>query len=295
MANISYQSYNSAIFEVTKGQDYGIFFVDGTDEVLLSALASNMTNLTNSRWENAYDTQYTTDYKGDLHLVVDQVSALIQLNSNISWMDTTAEGSSGIPKLPDGSRGLNFDSTLAIGVDPSSGHLILTGPPNVTVECSLEAYHKSWMPPVELPAPVYVDVSVTKSVLEAIPYNKNGSWNGNYHISYGFSTPNKDASSVQVAISFMAVVIGCNLAKSIAMWLTYKETTSNFLVTAGDAVASFLENPDMTKIGKCTYSQEMLKHGVDHANITEAEIWKPRKSRLALLWLRRTWCSSIIL
>lgn len=64
------------------------------------------------------------------------------------------------------------------------------------------------------------------------------------------------------------VVIACNIVKVACMFLAAKENRCEVLVTIGDAVASFLNNPDPTTTGRCLMEKRTLGKGENP--------WKPR-------------------
>lgn len=64
---------------------------------------------------------------------------------------------------------------------------------------------------------------------------------------------------VQFSGAIMALVIVCNLCKMLVMgYISWKRPTEP-LVTVGDAVASFLDQPDLTTIGNCLAGKERFE------------------------------------
>lgn len=55
--------------------------------------------------------------------------------------------------------------------------------------------------------------------------------------------------SVYVAVSLLAAVTACNALKLLCMLISLRELRSRPLMTLGDAVQSFLEQPDCTTVG----------------------------------------------
>ncbi|KUJ21272.1 uncharacterized protein LY89DRAFT_730060 [Mollisia scopiformis] len=78
--------YNSSIFEVTTGQHYNIYFVNGSDSSILENLEKTKTKLSNGTWQALYDTQYVPN-AGDLYLIIDQfaLSAKLDVYSSKNW------------------------------------------------------------------------------------------------------------------------------------------------------------------------------------------------------------------
>jgi hypothetical protein len=60
-------------------------------------------------------------------------------------------------------------------------------------------------------------------------------------------------------IPIIVIVIVCNASKAICMLLTVWNTKEYPLVTLGDAIASFLEDPDPTTTNMCLVSKENVE------------------------------------
>ncbi|KAL9601249.1 MAG: hypothetical protein Q9219_002654 [cf. Caloplaca sp. 3 TL-2023] len=72
-----------------------------------------------------------------------------------------------------------------------------------------------------------------------------------YPVQYCFSEPVQGRSKIQLSIIFMVVVILCNAVKVLCMFLTLRHQLSAPLVTIGDAIQSFLQEPDPTTEDMC--------------------------------------------
>ena len=72
-----------------------------------------------------------------------------------------------------------------------------------------------------------------------------------YDIEYCLSQTVEDYCKVQSSGAIMVVVIICNLCKMIIMSHIAWRRPSQPLVTVGDAVAPFLDHPDLTTMGNC--------------------------------------------
>ncbi|PKY07948.1 hypothetical protein P168DRAFT_331255 [Aspergillus campestris IBT 28561] len=87
-------------------------------------------------------------------------------------------------------------------------------------------------------------------------------------------------------------VILCNSIKVLAMFLTAHGSRREVLLTIGDAMSSFLSNPDKTTVGNCLLSK---------SSIQASESWKPssvsahilQKGRQATLPKRQRWVYSV--
>jgi hypothetical protein len=117
------------------------------------------------------------------------------------------------------------------------------------------------------------------------------------HIRNAYAQNVPDGNSkLEISLWFMLIVIASNLVKAVVMFLVLMED-SCCLVTVGDAIASFLEKPDLITTGCCTLSKEdmLIKFGYEtHISFPENKkgkkklqklnarldgIWKPRKRR----------------
>lgn len=70
-------------------------------------------------------------------------------------------------------------------------------------------------------------------------------------VEYCLSQPVEEHCRVQLSIVIMIIVIICNLIKMLIMGYIAWRRPSEPLITLGDAVASFSDDPDMTTKGNC--------------------------------------------
>ncbi|KAI9770843.1 MAG: hypothetical protein M1839_003038 [Geoglossum umbratile] len=80
-------------------------------------------------------------------------------------------------------------------------------------------------------------------------------------IDYCLSQKVDEKCKLQFSLYIMIVVIFCNLVKSVAMFLTVWKKQAQPLVTLGDAVSSFLDNPDAATKGMCLLSKSDILGG----------------------------------
>jgi hypothetical protein len=78
------------------------------------------------------------------------------------------------------------------------------------------------------------------------------------HILHGYSTKLENQSRVQISLYFMIIVATFNFFKLAIMMLVLITDRSAYLVTIGDAAASFLKRPDPCTDGKSTLGKEEL-------------------------------------
>lgn len=82
-----------------------------------------------------------------------------------------------------------------------------------------------------------------------------------FHISSIRATKLEDGSKVQIILSYMVIVIICNILKLVVMWQLWRNSSNEFLTTVGDAVQSFLREPDRSTIGLCLMDRQSLIDG----------------------------------
>ncbi|KAF6222037.1 hypothetical protein HO133_001123 [Letharia lupina] len=77
----------------------------------------------------------------------------------------------------------------------------------------------------------------------------------NCPVQYCFSQPVEEQCRVQVSLVILGIVIACNATKALCMLLTIRNQKSQPLVTLGDAIQSFLQEPDPSTEGMCLASK----------------------------------------
>ena len=80
---------------------------------------------------------------------------------------------------------------------------------------------------------------------------KTSTYNDTMHITKAYGNLVENSNVVKIGLGFMIVVILSNAIKALAIWCTMRESFHGLILTQGDAVASFLERPDMTTLGRC--------------------------------------------
>lgn len=84
------------------------------------------------------------------------------------------------------------------------------------------------------------------------------------HVIEGYGSNIPSRSRIQISLSFLIIVIACNAIKlGIMVWVLYMEK-SDFVVTIGDAVASFLEHRDDITEKYCTFNKDAITAEVAH-------------------------------
>ncbi|OCL15057.1 hypothetical protein AOQ84DRAFT_351220 [Glonium stellatum] len=126
----------------------------------------------------------------------------------------------------------------------------------------------------------------------------------NFEVDYCLSQNTAEQCNLQYSFTILLIVIGCDIAKIVAMSATLFMVSEQPLATLGDAIASFLERPDPYTRGCCLMQQGQArqicrkspwrwqswnlgtKHLYQHANNTFAEklgpgaaVWKQGVTR----------------
>lgn len=100
-----------------------------------------------------------------------------------------------------------------------------------------------------------------------------------YPIDYCLVQEIDEECMLQFSLPIMLVVIICNLIKTACMiWVAF-ENGPRPLVTVGDAIASFLNEPDLTTKDNCLADKDFFRKGGWQARLLT---WKPERHR----WFR---------
>ncbi|KAG0126956.1 hypothetical protein HOY82DRAFT_626498 [Tuber indicum] len=89
-------------------------------------------------------------------------------------------------------------------------------------------------------------------------------------------TPKPEKCKVQFSVVIMIAVIGCNFVKACSMVIAVVRSREPTLVTLGDAVDSFLRDPDPTTTGMCFADRQFAKREWRHGWRTGPRQWKQR-------------------
>lgn len=278
------------------GQHYNLHYIGINDTI--EELSATKRKVTNIEWWTKYSTRYVED-AADLYLVVDRVGFTLDFQSNGTWNLVLPDSWSGFGINPIPEQNTMF--TVAVTLD-DNGTWEQTDSSSKKYDVSYNLHNfptSQFSGPLSLPQPRFINVSEIfpwglRNLMPPSPDEKAKSFrepwlnhleNGTarldppLHIKYGFSTPTKDSSKVQIALSFMLVVIACNVVKAAAMLLTLRESFSSQLLTSGDAVASFLELPEPDTLGMCTFGKAAMRS--TGSERLEPGVWELAKCRLS--------------
>lgn len=94
----------------------------------------------------------------------------------------------------------------------------------------------------------------TKTIAEAGTWQLNG-----FDVEYCLSQKVEEHCKLQFSAAILVVVIVCNFCKMTIMGYIAWTRPSEPLVTVGDAIASFLDHPDLTTIGNCLANKDQFE------------------------------------
>jgi len=95
-----------------------------------------------------------------------------------------------------------------------------------------------------------------------------------FNIASCYGDVRNEHCKMKFSLPIILVVIACNASKAICMAITYWYTRESTLDTLGDAIASFLDNPDPTTTGLCLVSKEDIQNHV-WSSPRRPKMWKP--------------------
>jgi hypothetical protein len=115
---------------------------------------------------------------------------------------------------------------------------------------------------------------------------KNASWPDDARIAQAFATVLNRQSRIELGLDFMVIVIVFNALKlCVMLWVLFTDR-SEYLVTLGDAVASFLQQPDPYTAGQCMLDKDahLYKVGQQRELDPQTSAWVTMQDRLSGTW-----------
>ncbi|SMQ48926.1 unnamed protein product [Zymoseptoria tritici ST99CH_3D7] len=246
--------YNSAITEVTIGHTYTAHFVLPEDHWPPSwAPDANLVNLTTSEFIDTYHTRYIPDY-GDVYITYDAIALYLNITETAVTLTNTQAM---FPYNGESAHGPSWAAVKASTFASNGTRSDITTFPRFT-GASVD----------------FIDLDFPYSTLpDALEYLRMTGWadidgrtgevmlstiNPPMHVSLFTAMRLDDGSKVQIIMSFMLIVIACNVLKVAVMWFVWQQPHTECFITIGDSVQSFLRRPDRTTIGMCLESKESL-------------------------------------
>ena len=280
---------------------------NGSDTATVERLAQgNVRNLTNTQWTKLYNTQYVPG-AGNLVLVADKLwfDAALEPSDSRWIISNVTIGDSFKPPLlyhfgsqetmnQDANRTslqMNENGTFSISPIQTQYRVLLNLTTDIPSLAPFAHMDSDFNFNFDLSDAAY-EVSPAKSVsyLDIVSFtNYNYSthdssttlWmeNPSVTISYALSQQLNDGSQIQISLAFILVVIGCNLVKVFVIYTTIKLTSNaSFrpLITGGDAIASFLENPEPMTTSKCLYDRKRIMSSTPEEAVISPRVWKSK-------------------
>ena len=97
-----------------------------------------------------------------------------------------------------------------------------------------------------------------------------------FEVDHCLSQSTTEQCSLQYSFIILLIVIGCDIAKILAMSATLFMLSERPLTTIGDAIASFLERPDVHTRGCCLMEQKQARQ-IRQNSISRWRLWKSTK------------------
>ena len=134
------------------------------------------------------------------------------------------------------------------------------------------------------------------SYFEPVILSNGSNLQFNHSIQYCLSQPVEQQCQVQISLIILGVVVACNATKALCMLFTFRCQKSQPLVTLGDAIESFVKDPDQNTGGMCLASKEIFdnagKNKINHIWLDSLQ--KPAWTARPMVWTarRHRWFSS---
>lgn len=241
---LTYISYNAAVFKIITVREYEIVPIDiysdqyqrihFNDSSRNWPLPGNIyLNLSNSQWSQSYAKPYNSEY-GDLYLAIDQIA-----------FDTTQQlGSFSVPYSLPGNITASRPVVSTTTADTSSSIRASPTPQGPMTGGELEYQSPGWVRYSPFSPPT---ANATLQTPTAPTHMR---------VVHGFTTKSGIPSRIQISLHFMLIVIAMNLCKLVIMLYVVFTDRSQYIVTLGDAAASFLRRPDPVTKGKCLLNND---------------------------------------
>ncbi|KAF9701530.1 hypothetical protein EKO04_000903 [Ascochyta lentis] len=221
--------YNASTFKIIAHNDYYVRALDIKSTAYLTMNSSTAyQNLSNEGWQSVYNRPFVSGH-GNLYLVADWMAFNTTTNLDPLWLTPSMF-------LPWEARNVTKYNSLTVSALLNGS----TGP--------------DWIP--------YDDGQPNFSLQNATfksTYNETIRPNL-LHIAHAFSTPTNSQSRIQISFHFMMVVIAFNVFKLVVMMSVLITDRRKYIVTLGDASASFLEFPEPLTESCCLLSRDQIIH-----------------------------------
>ena len=106
-------------------------------------------------------------------------------------------------------------------------------------------------------------------------------------LQYCLSVPTEEHCRLQFSLAIMIIVIVCNLIKTVCMGTIAWKQDPEPLVTLGDAIASFVDRPDVTTRGNCIAGKARFEKSKSWDSLSRR--WDSKSLRLFRAASSRRW------
>lgn len=94
-------------------------------------------------------------------------------------------------------------------------------------------------------------------------------------MDYALAKKSSDKNNaVKISVVFMSIVVFFNIVKVVTLFLVLRDRDQAYLVTCGDAIASFLACPQEATKGYCVATSEEVCQVIAGTN----NFWKPSRA-----------------
>lgn len=221
--------YNSAIFSSLGTRQFNIFLVS---EDFLDGGAFDLSGGPGLHHPNLTDPSIVESYQKQTSLARLENKACVE-----TYSATTISSYSDLLLVCDY---LSPDDNSLISFDSSQRSPLVSDGHYNGVFCSMSTFDVCTPSNIKVnPENWIIDVNP-----EQLPKNPTA-------IQYCLGHPVEERCKLQFSLAILIVVIVCNLMETICMCVIVRKRDPEPLVTLGDAIASFLDRPDVTTEGNC--------------------------------------------
>ena len=228
--------YNSAVFATLSYQDFAVFFV--AVNFLTGADYSIMDHDSDLRPETKVNSAPSSmDFSLALQLLRNTLGSLQRLENKECIEDYS-------PLIVS-----NRGNVLVVSSYQNSTHSLLGIDASHTYGFLSDFMPSAWI----CKGQCNCEVNEVKANANDWTYCNGAEWyeSPQYPIAYCLSTKTEDRCKLQFSVAIMVIVIACNFIKLVSISVVIWKPRFHPLITLGDAIASFLNEPDSTTNGIC--------------------------------------------